>query len=203
MSNADNPEAGPGAGDAAAGLALIEAAIAESPDPRPVGSWSPAHSRELDIRIASDGTWHYLGSPIGRKRLVQLFASVLWRDQDGRHYLVTPHEKIAIIVDDAPFVAVHMDVAGTDETQVLGFRTDVGDYVKAGPQQPLQFVLDAATGGMKPYVEIRNGLVALVSRAVTYDLMELGVIAARDGEPWFGIWSSGMFFPIVRESDLA
>ena len=108
------------------------------------------------MEIRADGTWFYLGTPIGRMPLVQLFSTVLRRDADGRTYLVTPVEKVGIRVVDAPFVAVEMNSSGTGANQVLTFRTNVGDVVEVGPDHPLRFVDESATGGLKPYVLVRG-----------------------------------------------
>jgi hypothetical protein len=154
-------------------------------------TWNPPFCGDLDIRIAADGTWFYMGSPIGRKPLVKLFSSVLRREGD-KHFLVTPVEKIGITVDEAPFLAVEMRVAGEGEAQRLAFRTNVDDWVEAGPAHGLRFVPDAR-GAPRPYLDVRRGLEALVARAVYYDLVALGV--ERDGV--FGVWSGGAFFPIA------
>ncbi len=162
----------------------------------PVEKWNPEYCGDLDIRIAQDGSWHYLGTPIGRQRLVRLFASVLRKDEDGRTYLVTPVEKIGISVDDAPFLAVEMAVDGQGRDQVVSFRTNVDDVVTAGPDHPLRFEEEPGTDGVKPYVLVRGRLEALVTRALLYDLAELAEEAESDGRRRLGIWSGGMFFPM-------
>lgn len=175
---------------------------ARSPGHPPVHLWNPPFCGNLDIRIASDGTWYYLGTPIHRARLVRLFASVLRREEDGQYYLVTPVEKIGITVDDAPFVAVAMSASGAGEGQRLGFSTNVGDTVVAGPEHPLRFELDPANGGLKPYLLVRGRLEALVSRAATYDLVEAGVQRMVNGSEVFGIWSGGRFFDIAPAGEV-
>lgn len=169
----------------------------------PVEKWNPPFCGDLDMRIARDGTWFYLGSPIGRKRLVRLFSTVLRHDADGKYYLVTPVEKIGITVDDAPFVAVEMVVDGAGEDQVLRFRTNVGDWVTADGDHPLRVVIDPKTGEPSPYVLVRGRLEALIARAVFYDLVALGVERGTGDTYVFGVWSSGCFFPLgdPRESD--
>jgi hypothetical protein len=152
---------------------------------------------DVDIRIARDGTWFYHGSPIGRKRLVKLFASVLRREASGDFWLVTPAEKCRIQVDDAPFTAVEMSVEGTGRNQRLTFRTNVDENVIAGPGHPLRVAMDPATGEPSPYIYVRDGLEALIVRAVFYDLADLGVDEPQpDGTTSFGVWSGGEFFPL-------
>ena len=169
----------------------------------PVDKWNPPFCGDLDMRIARDGTWFYLGSPIGRQRLVRLFSTVLRHDADGKYYLVTPVEKIGISVDDAPFVAVEMVVEGTGADQVLRFRTNVGDWVTVDADHPLRVVIDAETGEPSPYILVRGRLEALIARAVFYDLVALGVERGAGDAYVFGVWSSGCFFPLgdPRESD--
>jgi len=152
------------------------------------------------MRIAADGTWFYCGSPIGRLPLVQLFASVLRKDGD-RYVLVTPVEKVGIRVDDAPFLAVEMTVDETTPEPALAFRTNVEDVVTAGPDHPLRFER-AAAEGLKPYVQVRGDLWALVKRSLYYDLIERGVAEKHEGADWFGVRSQGMFFPVCPASEI-
>ena len=163
----------------------------------PVHLWNPPFCGDLDMRIARDGTWFYLGTPIGRFELVKLFSSILKRE-DGKYFLVTPVEKVGIIVDDAPFVAVDFDATGNGDEQVLSFSTHVGDTVVAGPDQPIRVMRDPQTGEPSPYVLIRADLEALIDRKSFYRLVELG--AHHEG--WFGLWSSGQFFPVIPSQDL-
>jgi len=169
--------------------------------PAPVHLWNPEYCGDLDIRIARNGQWWYLGTPIGRLELVELFSSVL-KLEDGKYYLVTPVEKIGITVDDAPFVAVDFRAAGAGEDQVLTFETNVGDETVAGPENPIRVVRDPETGEPSPYVHVRRGLEALIDRKSYYRLVEIGAIAPHEGEDWFGLWSSGQFFPIIPAADL-
>lgn len=156
---------------------------------------------DIDIRIGRDGTWFYHGSPIGRKLLVKLFASVLQRDEAGDYWLVTPAEKARIQVDDAPFTAVEMQVSGAGASQTLSFRTNVDENLTAGPNHPIRVEIDPETGEPAPYVLVRNRLEALIVRAVFYDLVELGVEEQIDGHTVLGVWSSGVFFRIGRLDD--
>ncbi|MBX3573680.1 MAG: DUF1285 domain-containing protein [Mesorhizobium sp.] len=181
-----------------AGLsALISRAARAGKGLPPVERWNPPFCGDLDMEIRADGTWFYLGTPIGRMPLVQLFSTVLRKDEDGRTYLVTPVEKVGIRVVDAPFVAVEVDVSGKREAQVLTFRTNVGDVVEAGPDHPLRFVDEDATGGLKPYVHVRGRLEALVARPVMYELVEHGEEIDVGGRAMFAVRSKGTVFPIM------
>jgi uncharacterized protein len=161
--------------------------------PPPVHLWNPPFCGDLDMRIASDGTWFYLKTPIGRQALVKLFASVLKREGNG-YFLVTPVEKCGITVEDAPFLAVELDVDHGEHGQVLNFRTNVDDWVVCGPGHTLRFEPEPETGGLKPYLHIRCNLWAKVTRALFYDLVELGEERDIDGERMFGVASAGEFF---------
>jgi uncharacterized protein len=152
----------------------------------------------FNIRIARDGTWFYHGSPIGRKPLVRLFASVLQRDDSGRFLLVTPVELGQIDVDDAPFTAVALTVSGSGKAQRLGFRTNLDDEVVAGADHPIHVVENTATREPSPYVRVRGRLDGLIARPVFYDLVELGTTERIDGAEVFGVWSDGRFFPIGK-----
>jgi len=163
----------------------------------PVHLWNPPFSGDLDIRIARDGSWHYLGSPINRERLVRLFASIL-KHEEGKFYLVTPVEKVGITVEDAPFVAVDFEATGAGESQVLTFTTNVGDHTTAGPDSPIRVERDPETDAPSPYVHVRAGLEARIDRKSFYRLVELGETC--DG--WFGLWSGGRFFPLLPEDQL-
>lgn len=176
--------------------ALMSRADGKDKSLPPVEKWNPPFCGDLDIRIARDGTWFYLGSPIGRLPLVKLFASVLRQDADGRHYLVTPVEKIGITVDDAPFLAVEMAVTGTGAEQDLTLRTNLGELVNVDGERPLRFEKETDSGGLKPYVLVRGRLEALFTRALMYQLAEL--IVEREGPSGreTGIWSGGCFFEI-------
>lgn len=174
------------------GLAALAAEAGPQARPRPVERWNPPFCGDIDMEIAADGRWSYMGSPIGREALVRLFASILRREPDGRHVLVTPVEKVGIRVTDAPFLAVDMTAAGSGPDQIVSFRTNVGDIVAAGSDNPLRFAIEPGTGGLKPYLLVRGGLEALVSRARAQELVELAVQA----EGVSGIWSGGQFFAL-------
>lgn len=162
----------------------------------PVERWNPPFCGDIDMRIASDGTWFYLGTPIGRPELVKLFSSVL-KYESGRFFLVTPVEKVGITVDDAPFQAVEMAVSGSGRDRDITFRTNVDDIVAVAPAHPLRFVL-GADGGLKPYLHVRRDLWARVTRALTYDLIELCAIAHDGTERMFGLQAGGAFWPAAR-----
>ncbi len=162
----------------------------------PVELWNPPFCGDLDMRIAADGTWFYLNTPIGRSALVKLFASVLKREGDN-YYLVTPVEKCGIRVDDAPFLAVEMSVENGADGRVLNFRTNVDDWVACGPEHRLRFEPEAGTGGLKPYLHVRRELWAKVTRTLFFDLVELGEERDVDGAAMFGVISKGMFFPMA------
>lgn len=165
--------------------------------PAPVDKWEPDFCGDIDMRIARDGVWYYMGSPIGRIAMVQMFASVLRRDANNKYYLVTPVEKIGIKVDDAPFVAIEMKVGNKGRGQVLSFRTNVDDWVTADADHPLRVTLKPETQEPSPYVLVRGRLEALINRAVFYDLVELCVDEAVNGTDMFGVWSSGIFYPFM------
>ena len=167
----------------------------------PVHLWNPPFCGDLDMRIARDGTWFYLGTPIGRPALVRLFSTIL-KLEDGKYFLVTPVEKVGITVEDAPFVAVDYTASGAGEAQVLRFETNVGDCVEAGPEHPIRVERDAETGEPAPYVMVRAGLEALIDRKSFYRLVEIGAHHAVEGVSWFGLWSGGQFFPVIPSDEL-
>ena len=175
--------------------------------PPPVHLWNPPFCGDLDMRIAIDGTWFYLKTPIGRPALVKLFASVLKREGD-KYFLVTPVEKCGIVVDDAPFLAVELKVERgeqgdqSEKGQVLSFRTNVDDWVTCGADHALRFEPEDGTGGLKPYLHVRRDLWAKVTRALFYDLVELGEEREVDGAAMFGVASSGEFFAMAPAESL-
>lgn len=182
--------------------ALIARADGVGGDKPPVHKWNPPDCGMIDMRIASDGLWYYMGTPIGREALVRLFASVLRKDDDA-YVLVTPVEKVGIVVDDAPFVAVDMQVCRENDRQYLTLRTNVGDIVTVDGAHPLRFEDENQTEGLKPYVLVRDRLEAKLARPLLYELAEIGVVEKCDEGPYFGVWSAGIFFPMVPESEIA
>jgi uncharacterized protein len=179
-------------------LARLTEALGSEPQrkgPPPVERWNPAYCGEIDMRIAADGTWHYMGSPINRPALVRLFSTVLRKDPE-RYVLVTPVERVGIVVEDAPFLAVEMAVEGEGGGRQIAFRTNVDDLVQVGPERPLRFDL-APDGGVKPYVKVRGDLWARVTRALALDLIALGEEREADGGAVFAVSAGGLFFPIA------
>jgi len=169
----------------------------------PVEKWNPEFCGDLDIVIKRDGTWFYMGTPIGRAPLVRLFSTVLRKDDDGKTYLVTPVEKIGITVEDAPFVAVEMNASQQADEQVLTFRTNVGDLVECGADNPLRFDIVGETDQLKPYVLVRGRLEALLARPVMYELISFGEEIEVDGQVMFVLRSKGEVFPIMPAQKLA
>jgi hypothetical protein len=167
----------------------------------PVHLWDPPFCGDLDLRIAADGTWYYLKTPIGRPALVKLFASVLKREGD-KYYLVTPVEKCGIVVEDAPFLAVELRIDTQASRRILHFRTNVDDWVACGPQQALRFEPQGGPGGLKPYLHVRANLWAKVTRALFYDLVALGEERDVGGQRMFGIASDLAFFAMQPAASL-
>lgn len=171
-------------------LAEIAELAAERALP-PVESWHPEREGRIDIRIARDGSWYHEGEEIRREKLVQLFSTILRREEDGGYVLVTPAEKLSIEVEDSPFVAVEMKNEGEGEGRTLAFRLNTGDLVVAGAEHPL--TLRNSRDGPLPYLHVRGGLEALIGRNVYYELAELAL--AEDNRP-LGLWSAGAWFPL-------
>jgi len=163
-----------------------------------VDQWNPPFCGDIDMRIARDGTWFYMGTPIGRHALVKLFSTIMRRDGDD-YFLVTPVEKVGITVEDAPFVAIDFDQTADG----LVFTTNVGDTVLAGADNPIRVVRDAKTGEPSPYVLVRRNLEALIDRKSFYRLVDLGTEEIVDDVMWFGVKSAGVFFKIILASELA
>ncbi|MBN9303580.1 MAG: DUF1285 domain-containing protein [Devosia sp.] len=160
---------------------------------RPVDKWNPPYCGDIGMKIRRDGTWLYQGGPIGRIALVKLFASILRKDDDGRTYLVTPAEKVDVEVEDAPFLAVEMAVAGEGAKRTITLRTNVDDVVTVDAEHPLRFAPSEPDGGLKPYVRVRGRLEALCTRAVYAELVELAE-AHDDGGDEVGVWSGGKWW---------
>ena len=173
-----------------------------SKGPPPVHLWNPAYCGEIDMRIAQDGTWYYQGTPIGRPALVKLFASILKREGD-KFFLVTPVEKCGIQVDDAPLMAVELRIEEDADGRTLWFRTNVDDWVACGADHPLRFAPETGTGGLKPYLHVRRDLWAKVTRALFYDLVELGEERDIAGTAMFGVGSAGEFYAMAPIASLA
>lgn len=162
----------------------------------PVHKWNPDLCGQIDMRIARDGTWFYNGTPIGRKKMVKLFSTVLRHDDDGKYYLVTPVEKLEITIDDAPFVVVEVVQEGKGQDQVLSFRTNVDDWVIASADHPIRVDIDEKTHEPSPYLHVRGRLEALINRPVFYELVEIAERREEGDETVLGVWSNGVFFKI-------
>lgn len=181
-------------GPANPGLEGVIAAAKQAPGRGlpPVHLWNPAHCGEIDIRIRKDGVWFHEGTPIGREALVRLFSTVLRKDPDGFH-LVTPVEKMRIVVEDAPFIATRVDRL---ESGALRFLTNVGDEVEAGPENAIRVDIDPASGEPRPYLHVRRGLEALIARPVFYELVEMAAERGTPEGPRLGVESNGAWFPV-------
>ncbi|WDI30445.1 DUF1285 domain-containing protein [Hyphococcus flavus] len=169
--------------------------------PAPVDQWNPSRSGKIDITILRDGVWFHEGAPIERARLVRLFSTVLKREK-GEYYLVTPHEKLKITVEDAPFTAVLLTAEGVEEKQTLTFTTNIGDKVIAGPENGIYFKKRSGNSNVPPYLEVRHGLAARITRSVFYDLVGYCKTYEIDGVHHFGVWSEGEFFSFGRAEDI-
>lgn len=191
---------GQGVDQALDGLTQAARDAAKGKSLPPVHLWNPPFCGDLDMRIATDGTWFYLGTPIGRPALVRLFSTILKRE-DGKHFLVTPVEKVGIKVDDAPFLGVEMLKDTVDDRAVLRFRTNVDDWVACDAEHGLRFEA-SAEGGLTPYLHVRADLWAKVTRPVYYDLVDIGEERMIDGRMKFGIASGGAFFPMADAEDM-
>lgn len=201
MSGSDEAAAPPAPAAAGGRLDALLSAVraAGGRGPAPVELWDPPDCGDMDMRIAADGTWFYGGTPIGRPALVRLFASVLTRE-GARFVLKTPAEKIGITVDDAPFLAVDMAREESESGPVLVFRTNLDDLVRCGPGHGLRFVPGAQEGEVIPYIHVRRGLDARLTRALAFDLAALGEVRDQAGTPMFGVASSGEFYPMLPAS---
>ncbi len=180
---------------------LVAAATAATKKgPPPVHLWNPDFCGDIDMEIRRDGTWYYLGTPIGRQPMVRLFASILKREGDS-YFLVTPVEKVGIRVADAPFIAIDVEIAGAGPDQCLTFTTNVDDSVTASAENPLRVSRDAS-GEPRPYVHIRRGMEARIDRKTFYRLIDAASHGMHQGADWLGLWSSGTFFPIIPAAEL-
>jgi hypothetical protein len=161
----------------------------------PVHLWNPPFCGDIDMRIAGDGSWYYMGTPIGRPALVRLFSTILKREGD-HYFLVTPVEKVGIRVDDAPFMAVEMRKESDARGPLLHFRTNVDDWVACDAEHRLRFE-PGESGGLTPYLHVRAELWAKVTRALYYELVDMGEEQMIDGSVMFGVGSGGAFFPMA------
>lgn len=184
------------------GLEAIPAGAMPNRAPAPVEAWNPTYAAPIDIAIDIDGNWFHEGSPVRRAGLVALFASILRREPDGSYVLVTPVEKRNIKVADVPFLAVDISTDGTASNQTVTLTTNMGDSVTIGKDHPMRFAEGAAAGDVAlPYVTVRGGLEARVARAVFPDLVAAGCVEKHHGDRWFGVWSSGCFWPMMMADE--
>lgn len=190
----------------AKGLGGLEALVARAGGGKkgmpPVDKWNPDFCGDLDMEIKADGTWFYMGTPIGRHALVKLFSSVLRKDEDGKTYLVTPVERIGIRVEDAHFIAVEMNASEVAGQQVITLRTNMDDVIEVGAENPLRFLIVEENEGVKPYVRVRGRLEAVLARPVMYELISYGEEIEVDGKLMFAVRSKGEIFPIMPADKL-
>lgn len=175
-----------------------------SKGPAPVHLWNPPYCGDIGLEIRADGSWWYQGSIIARRALVELFASVLRKDDDGHTYLVTPAEKVLVNVADAPFLGVEMIADGARSERLLKIRTNLDEWVAIGPDHPLRFVEEPASGGLRPYVLVRGRLEALLTREVTRGLMALALedvpdVATPENADVPAVWSGGLRWRLQPE----
>lgn len=162
----------------------------------PVHLWAPERSADIDMEIRADGSWWHEGGRINREALVKLFARILRKDEDGKTWLVTPYEKVIVHIEDAPFLAVRVDLVGEKgRDQTLAFLTNLGDIALAGPEAPIRVETDPETGEPSPYVLVRGRLEAKLTRPAFYELVEMAEPSPDDPDV-LGVWSQGSFFPI-------
>lgn len=172
-------------------LAEVARLAAEAKLP-PVERWNPTHCGDSEMRIAADGSWFHQGSPITRAEMVRLFSTILRREPDGSHVLVTPVEKLSIVVDDAPFVAVEAKLSGEGEQSRIAFRLNTDEVIVADAEHPIR--IEGTPDAPRPYLRARGGMDALIARAVFYELVDR-LVAGPDGAQ--GLWSDGAFFPFA------
>lgn len=168
--------------------------------PAPVHLWNPPFCGDIDMHILRDGTWVHEGRPIRRKAMVQLFASILLREEDRQFYLVTPAEKVRIQVDDCPFIAVLMDAIGKGKAQRIRFTTNTDEVFTLDQEHTLSVSTNPDTGEPHPVVHVRSGLNALIGRNVFYQLVELAQQKQIADKALFGVWSSGVFFSLEQST---
>ena len=169
--------------------------------PAPVNSWNPDFCGNLNIKIKKDGTWLYNDSPISRIKLVKLFSNIL-KKEGNNYFLVTPVEKVGILVEDAPFLVNNLDITGEGKDKILYFTTQVGDTFRLNKKNPLRFIFDKKSLEPSPYILVRDNLEALIDRKNFYRLIDYGETAKHNDENWFGVWSENTFFPITPSTSL-
>ncbi|MPT47286.1 MAG: DUF1285 domain-containing protein [Sphingobium sp.] len=164
----------------------------------PVDQWNPDHCGDSEMRIASDGRWYHQGGLINRMEMVRLFSTILRRESDGSYVLVTPVEKLSIMVEDAPFLAIELTSEGRGKDRHIAFRLSLGEIVVAGPDHPI--ILRGTAQKPRPYLHVRgpvgNGLEALLSRPTFYELAHLAMQEIQENDSPLGLWSDGAFFAL-------
>lgn len=170
--------------------------------PAPVNSWDPDFCGNINIKIQKDGTWLYNGSPINRIKLVKLFSNIL-KKEGNNYFLVTPVEKVGIMVEDAPFLINNLDITGQGRGKTFDFTTQVGDTVRLSKNNPLRFTFNSKSFEPSPYILVRNNLEALIDRKNFYRLINSGETSEYKNENWFGVWSENTFFPIISSKSLS
>nr|WP_255611498.1 DUF1285 domain-containing protein [Marinobacterium arenosum] len=166
----------------------------------PLERWNPEFCGDIDMRIARNGTWYYMGTPIGRQAMVDLFSRVLWKEGD-RYFLKTPVEKVGIEVEDAPFLMVACQVQQGGQGRELVFTSSNGDRVVAGEEHPLRVEIDPASGEPSPYIRVRFGMDGLISRPVFYQLVELAELEQTEQGEQLVVESCGHRFSLGRIDD--
>jgi len=200
-SNSKEPEPNDTADDLARLEAMLSSAANQSRPP--VHLWSPPERPDIGLEIEADGRWTHQGTAFARQDLVKLFASVLRREDDGRHFVVTPAEKVPVSVADVAFIAIELEARGAGKEQELIWRTNVEDVVVTGTDHAMRFVSAPPDDAPVPYIAIRNGLEARASRSVYYELVDQATTEPVDDVEMFGVWSGGVFFPMAAARDLS
>ena len=166
-----------------------------------IKKWNPKYCGDIDMRIASDGTWFYCGSPIKRKKLVKLFSSILI-NENNKYFLITPVEKVGIIVDDAPFIANDFEKITENNKSYLVFFTNIDETIVLSKKNPFRISINDKTQEPSPYIMVRKNIEAKIDRKSFYRLLDLAEYSLVKGQEWLGIHSDSTFFPIISKEKL-
>ena len=166
-----------------------------------IKKWNPKYCGDIDMRIASDGTWFYCGSPINRKKLVKLFSSILI-NENNKYFLITPVEKVGIIVDDAPFIANDFEKITENNKSYLVFFTNIDETIVLSKKNPFRISINDKTQEPSPYIMVRKNIEAKIDRKSFYRLLDLSEYSLVKGQEWLGIHSDSTFFPIISKEKL-
>ena len=166
-----------------------------------IKKWNPKDCGDIDMRIASDGTWLYCGSPINRKKLVKLFSSILIKE-NNKYFLITPVEKVGIIVDDAPFIANDFEKITENNKSYLVFFTNIDETIVLSKKNPFRISINDKTQEPSPYIMVRKNIEAKIDRKSFYRLLDLAEYSLVKGQEWLGIHSDSTFFPIISKEKL-